>query len=60
MESLELVEIDAHGLKELVLLGATTADARFVNNVEHDSGEDLLIKDLPPQLALWCLPLLGC
>ena len=47
MESLELVEVGAHGLKELVLFGATTADAQFVDNLEPGSGEDLLIKDLP-------------
>lgn len=47
MESLELVEVSAHGLKELVLLGATAADARFVNNLEPGSGEDLFVKDIP-------------
>ena len=47
MESLEFVEGSAHGVKELVLFGATATDAQFVNNLEPNSSEDLLIKDLP-------------
>ena len=47
MESLEFVEVSAHGMNELVLLGAAAANAWFINNLEPSSGEDLLVKDLP-------------
>ena len=47
VESLELVEVGAYSLKELILLGDATADVRFVNNLDPGSSEDLLIKDLP-------------
>ena len=51
VESLELVEVGTHGLKELVCLGGAAADARFVNNLEPDGGEDFLDKNLSLD---WC------
>ena len=47
VERLELLEIGTHGLEELVFLGATAAGARFINNLEPDSSEDLIVKHLP-------------
>lgn len=47
VKCLELLEVDAHGLKELLLLGTAAIGARFVNNLKPGGGERLVIEHLP-------------
>ena len=47
VKCLKLLEVAAHGLGELVLLGPASAGAWRINNLEPGGGDDLFVKDLP-------------
>ena len=44
---LEFLKVGTHGLEKLLLLGTAVAGARFVDNLEPDGGEGLIVKNLP-------------
>ena len=46
MECLELLEVDAHGSEEPLLLGASTS-ARLIDDLKPGVGEHFVIEHLP-------------